>query len=284
MVGYLPYLKSLKKKELFMSSQTNKYNMSLLDIIGVSCFNTSFYFEFVFLERKDEYSYILALSVFKKTLENREPSVIMSDRELSLMNAIKTVFPNTINLLCIWHIEKNVLANCKKHFTNTDEFDIFMSNWNNVAYSTTSTIFESTLGEFELLYQTRANKSLLVLGKKNYLHFGNRSSSRAEGAHSKLKSYLQVSTGGFQGITEKFCLAIRHKFNEIKVKLANKKVKVLRCDTPLEQFCTDYIMSHFALKKIYIPYEKVKKGTMAPWADHFMVIMGLPCAHKMQHL
>ena len=81
--------------------------MSLLDIIGVSCFNTSFYFEFVFLERKDEYSYILALSVFKKTLENREPSVIMSDRELALMNAIKMVFPNTTNLLCIWNIEKN---------------------------------------------------------------------------------------------------------------------------------------------------------------------------------
>nr|KAJ0224564.1 hypothetical protein LSAT_V11C100034220 [Lactuca sativa] len=59
--------------------------------------------------------------VFKKTLENREPSVIMSDRELALMNVIKM----------------NVLANCKKHFSNTEEFDIFMSNWNNIAYLTT---------------------------------------------------------------------------------------------------------------------------------------------------
>nr|KAJ0184863.1 hypothetical protein LSAT_V11C900471780 [Lactuca sativa] len=122
--------------------KTNKYNMPLLDIIGVSCFNTSFYYGFVFLEREDEDSYIWALSVFKKTLENREPSVIMSDRELALMNAINMVFPNTTNLLCIWHIEKNVLANCKKR-------------WNNVAYSTTITIFEHNWGEFELVYSAK---------------------------------------------------------------------------------------------------------------------------------
>ena len=63
--------------------KTNKYNMPLLDIIGVSCFNTSFYSGFAFLEREDEDSYIWALSAFKKTLENCEPSVIMSDRELA---------------------------------------------------------------------------------------------------------------------------------------------------------------------------------------------------------
>ena len=57
---------------------------------------------------------------------------------------------------------------------------------------------------------------------ENYLHFGNRSSSRAEGAHAKLKQYLQVSTGGFQDVTKKICLAIKHEFNEIKVKLASE--------------------------------------------------------------
>ncbi|XP_052627581.1 protein FAR-RED IMPAIRED RESPONSE 1-like [Lactuca sativa] len=220
--------------------KTNKYNMPLLDIIGVSCFNTSFYSGFVFLEREDEDSYIWALSVFKKTLENREPSVIMSDRELALMNAINMVFPNTTNLLCIWHIEKNVLANCKKHFPHTEEFDIFMSSWNNVAYSTSKTIFEHNWGEFELFYQTKKvaikyiKKTWLPWKEKfvsawteNYLHFGNRSSSRAEGAHAKLKQYLQVSTGGFQDVTKKICLAIKHEFNEIKVKLASERIQIL---------------------------------------------------------
>ena len=134
--------------------KTNKYNMPLLDIVGVSCFNTSFYSGFVFLEKEDEASYIWALSAFKKTLESREPSVIMIDRELALMNAIKKVFPNTTNLLCIWHIEKHVLAHCKKHF-DAEEFDNFMASWINVASSTTTTIFEYNWAEFELSYQAK---------------------------------------------------------------------------------------------------------------------------------
>lgn len=199
--------------------KTNKYNMPLLDIIGVSCFNTSFYAGFVFLEREDEDSYTWALSVFKKTLENREPSVIMSDRELALMNAVKMVFPNTTNLLCIWHIEKNVLANCKKHFAHAEEFDIFMSSWKNVAYSTTTTVFRNNWGEFELLYQTKKvaieyikntwlpwKEKFVSAWTENYLHFGNRSSSRAEGAHAKLKLYLQVSTGGFEEVRKNLLL------------------------------------------------------------------------------
>nr|KAJ0199985.1 hypothetical protein LSAT_V11C600311610 [Lactuca sativa] len=105
--------------------------------------------------KEDEDSYIWALSAFQKILENCDPSVIVTDRKLALMNAIKTVFPNTRNLLCIWHIEKNVLANCTKHFEHGDEFNNLMSSWTNVAYSITPTIFENNWAEFECLYQTK---------------------------------------------------------------------------------------------------------------------------------
>ncbi|XP_023745850.1 uncharacterized protein LOC111894016 [Lactuca sativa] len=193
--------------------------------------------------REDEDSYIWALSVFKKTLENHEPSVIMSDRELALMNAINMVFPNTTNLLYIWHIEKNVLAYCKKHFAHGEEFDLFMSNWNNTKKVAIEYIKNTWLPWKEKFVSAWTEK---------YLHFGNRSSSRAEGAHAKLKQYLQVSTGGFQDVTEKICLAIKHEFNEIKVQLASEKIQVLR--------------------------------TMTPCTGHFMAIMGLPCAHKIKHL
>ncbi|KAL4561763.1 hypothetical protein LXL04_033937 [Taraxacum kok-saghyz] len=274
--------------------------MPLLDIIGVSCFNTSFYSGFAFLEREDEDSYIWALNTFKKILDNREPTVIMSDRELALMNAINVVFPSTINLLCIWHIEKNVLANCKKHFEHAEEFDIFMSSWNNVAYSTTTTIFEHNWGEFELVYQAKKvvteyikntwlpwKEKFVSAWTENYLHFGNRVSSRAEGAHAKLKLYLQVSTGGFQEVKEKICLAIKHEFNEIKVKLASQRMHVLHiCDGSNGSVFGEllYHVSHFALKKIHMQFEKLKKGTMNPCTGHFMATMGLPCAHKIKHL
>ena len=41
-----------------------------------------------------------------------EPTIIM-DRELVLMNAIKIVFPKTINHLYVWYIEKSILVKCK---------------------------------------------------------------------------------------------------------------------------------------------------------------------------
>ena len=41
------------------------------------------------------------------------PVVIVTDRDLSLMNAVKTVFPDATNLLCRFHIDRNVKAKCK---------------------------------------------------------------------------------------------------------------------------------------------------------------------------
>lgn len=136
--------------------KTNSYKKPLLDIIGVSCFNTSFYSGFAFLEREDEQGYIWALSAFKKIFgQGNQPFVIMSDRELALMNAIKTVFPSATSLLCVCHIEKNILANCKKYFRSTEEFDMFLLSWNDVVYSKTKDIYINNWSEFELLYSEK---------------------------------------------------------------------------------------------------------------------------------
>ena len=191
------------------------------------------------------------------------------------MNAIKMVFPNTRNLLCIWHIEKNVLANCNKHFEHGDEFNKFMLGWTNVAYSITPTIFQNNWAEFELLYQTKKvaleyirntwfpwKQKFVSAWTDNCLHFGNRSFSRAEGAHAKLKLYMQVSTGGFQEVKEKICLAVTHEFNEIKVKLASERIQVLlKCNVPSFRELL-YLVSHFALNEIHMQYEKMKNGNI----------------------
>ncbi|KAJ9566461.1 hypothetical protein OSB04_002427 [Centaurea solstitialis] len=107
------------------------------------------------------------------------------DGQLALMNGIKNVFPTTINLLCVWHIEKNVLANCKKYFGRPEEFDIFMSGWNNVVYSTTEALFEENWREFELIYKEKKDaleyikniwlpwkEKLVTAWTDKYLHFG----------------------------------------------------------------------------------------------------------------
>ncbi|GKA05946.1 protein FAR1-related sequence 5 [Tanacetum coccineum] len=146
-------------------------------------------------------------------------------------------------------------------------------------------MFVNNCDEFELLY--REKKDAIAYVKKNWfswkekfvsawtekhLHFGNRSSSRAKGAHAKLKLYLQVSTGGFKEVCDKLCLVVKHEFNKIKVKLASEKIKVLHnCNKPVYRKLL-YHVSQFALKEICKQYEKITKGTMAPCTGHFTLL------------
>jgi len=41
------------------------------------------------------------------------PGVIVTDRDLALMNAVKIVFPESTNFLCLFHIDMNVKTKCK---------------------------------------------------------------------------------------------------------------------------------------------------------------------------
>jgi hypothetical protein len=41
-----------------------------------------------------------------------------------------------------------------------------------------------------------------------HLHFGNRATLQVEGAHSVLKSYLQVSTGNLKAVYDKITLLL----------------------------------------------------------------------------
>nr|KAJ0199543.1 hypothetical protein LSAT_V11C600311620 [Lactuca sativa] len=94
----------------------------------------------------------------------------------------------------------------------------------------------------------------------NCLNFGNRSSSRDEGAHAILKLYMQVYTGGFQEVKEKICLAVTHEFNEIKMKLASERIQVLLKCNVLSFREILYHVSHFALNEIHMQYEKKMKN------------------------
>ena len=54
------------------------------------------------------------------------PRVIVTDRDLSLMNAMKIVFSDATNLLCRSHIDKNVKAKCKTLVAQKNAWDHVM--------------------------------------------------------------------------------------------------------------------------------------------------------------
>lgn len=82
-----------------------------------------------------------------------DPKVLCTDRELALMNAISTVFPSCQNLLCRWHINKNIVANCKAGFSNED-WGKFMDEWNFMVSSTSVQAFEEAVILFKEKFAT----------------------------------------------------------------------------------------------------------------------------------
>ncbi|KAJ7964071.1 Protein FAR1-RELATED SEQUENCE 5 [Quillaja saponaria] len=279
--------------------KTNKYKMPLLDIIGVSSFNSCFYSCFAFLQKEGEKDYIWALSMFRNLLGvSCQPSVIVCDKEFTLINAIKVVFPSTTNLLCVWHIEKNIVAKCKSHFEEGEDWDTFLSNWTCVRNSVSESKYHEALQYFESRYKEKGvllnyirstwlplKELFVVAWIEKCIHFGNHATSRAEGAHGILKKYLQVSTGDLSMVKDRICLAIKNQFQEIKAQLSSEKINVPRhFKIPLFKDLVTYV-SVFALEELFKQYKKSKFDIeLLACKGHFSATMGLPCSHKIRSL
>ena len=74
----------------------------MLDIIGVTPIGTTFSAAFAYLEGEHLNNVVWALQRFWGLFVKVDalPGVIVTDRYLSLMNAVKTIFPNATNLWC----------------------------------------------------------------------------------------------------------------------------------------------------------------------------------------
>ena len=98
--------------------KTNRFNMLLLDILGSTGLGKTFYVAFIFLSGETEEDYHAGLKMLGDIIKRREiesPKVIVTDQDLGLIKAVDTVFSNTANLLCLWHINKNVLSYGRQH-------------------------------------------------------------------------------------------------------------------------------------------------------------------------
>ena len=95
--------------------KTNRYRFPLLDIVGVTPTEMTFSIAFAYLEEEHINNIVWALEWFRSIFMRRDtiPQVIVIDKDSTLTNAVKTVFPKSTNLLCQFHIDKNVKAKCK---------------------------------------------------------------------------------------------------------------------------------------------------------------------------
>ncbi|CAG8458404.1 9522_t:CDS:2 [Cetraspora pellucida] len=215
--------------------KTNKYRMPLLNVVGITSFNTTFFSCFIFMKDEDEEDYLWALTCITKLFNGiSNPHVIVTDRELALMNALKTAFLDSTNLLCLWHINKNIMKNCKSQFEE-----------------------------------------------------GTTVTSRVEGAHATIKTYLHTSAGDLRNVRIKLSLAVNNQKQELDTKISSEKIRfpTFVQNNSLYANIKNKI-SNFALKKVDEQYQRIKCATtqdpLPPCTGSFSSTMGLPCAHKIQ--
>jgi hypothetical protein len=99
--------------------KTNRFRIPLLNLCGVTGNKKTIQAALCFLSGEKEEDYEWAMTQFKELLEEHDipwPVSMVTDRELALMNALDTVFPEVVHILCTWHVNMNILANCRKHF------------------------------------------------------------------------------------------------------------------------------------------------------------------------
>ncbi|KAH1193809.1 putative protein FAR1-RELATED SEQUENCE 10 [Glycine max] len=82
--------------------KTNRYRLPLLDFVGVTPTTMTFFPGFAYLEAKRVNNIVWALERFRGLFLRNDhlPVVIVTDRHLTLMNAVKIVFLKCTNLLC----------------------------------------------------------------------------------------------------------------------------------------------------------------------------------------
>lgn len=120
----------------------NKYRLPLLNVVGTTCLNRTFYVAFGFLlqEKKEDFTWFLMIlhSLYRR-LDLEDLKVIVTDRDTALMAAIHEIFPRTTNLLCLWYINKCVQSEWKPIFQDSEkseeEWTAFYEKWKVVVYA-----------------------------------------------------------------------------------------------------------------------------------------------------
>ena len=305
--------------------KTNKYQMPLLDMIGVDACQRSFCIAFAFLSGEQEEDYIWALERLQSLYEAcnaRLPSVVLTDRCLACINAVTTVFPLAESLLCLWHANKAVLAHCLPIFTlqeylaagivaktsakkgsKPDGWAEFYNSWHSIIQSPTEVTFNERVADFEKKYLPDHAEEVAYIKKTwlepykeklvkawvdQYMHFGNVATSRVEGIHALLKSYLKTNKFDLFDVWRTIKHAVENQLLELQSTQARQHTRKPTEHLGGSLFSSLYgWVSHEAIKKVEEQrklLEKTDPPVSSVCTGAFTRSYGLPCVHKIKSL
>lgn len=249
---------------------------------------------FCFLLGETQQDFTWAFQCFQEL--RISPGVIVMDGDQAQKNASEAVFPHTPTLLCVWHVNQCVLANCKSIIGDTD-WEAFALSWRTVIQAPTIEQFDQHWLKFQTQYSTPKTQQCVAYLKKEWLkpgqrerlveawasqhlHFGVRVTSRAEGAHAYIKRYLggKKTKGDLYSSWLLIEAAIVNQITAVSTRTSIQQDRApLNIDKNLYRGCFGVITWH-ALRLVQRHLEIVSLP-LKPCTGSFTQAMGLPCAH-----
>ncbi|CAN1146506.1 PKS-NRPS hybrid synthetase cheA [Linum perenne] len=251
--------------------KTNRYGYPLVELIGITPVKKSFTIAYVIMKDESIDSYKWVLEKLKMLVEEDSvPNVIVTDRELGLLAAIKETFPHSVHLLCIWHIS-NVVETRAKNMVKDGKLGKNIKNrwWKDVLEASTDVEFQSGWEDFQKTWPgmvSYLNNTWMPHSKKfikcytnKVMHFGNTTTSRVESSHAALKLCLVNSA-----------LALDTVWKRTHTLLEGQHVDIRNS---LEQSCSVHIPSnhgrlfsslagHVATYAIILMHEEYDRGVV----------------------
>ncbi|XP_028077088.1 uncharacterized protein LOC114279098 [Camellia sinensis] len=244
--------------------KTNRYRIPLLEIVGVTSTEMTFSVAFAYLqyERVDNYAWVLA--TLRDVMDGFVvPTIIVTNRELALMNAIQKIFSSGRHLLCRWHImyssseiqyDERLKSLLKEFSSYPDAVKYIMDTWL-VPYK----------------------DKFVAAWTDTCMHCGN-----AESAHAKLKRQLGSCQVSFQASFEKIHSLLELQHTDIRASF-EKSLTVVQHQFKPSQFRE--LRGNVSISALEYLFEESKRANSIGIDVEACGCVrrhthGLPCAHE----
>lgn len=198
--------------------RTNRFNLPLLHIVGLSRMNITIHVAQVFMSGETGEDFAWTLQELKELITRHGVAtllVIFCDCDLALLKALEYAFPAVSVLMCAWHITKDVETHARRHglpreldqeastprkpkWRESAEHRQFCDAFDRLVRSNTVKDYEFRRPELHALCSKEAAyvddgwldiwlTRMVQCCTSRVTHFGVQSTSRVEGYHSALK-------------------------------------------------------------------------------------------------
>ncbi|KAG7562134.1 hypothetical protein FFLO_02416 [Filobasidium floriforme] len=194
--------------------RTNKFKLPLFHVVAATGANCSFTIAFGYLAREQEDDYLWAMHNLRDLLRIVPVKTFVTDNDKALRNAIDRVYPETTKLLCIWHINKNIVS--RKKGIAEEDWNKMLAHWYRIVRAPTLTEFEEVLTSFAMEWTYRDDTEaactymmtlfndaeyFCAYATRGKFHLNATATSVVEGSHAALKRSLNARASDLYHVT-----------------------------------------------------------------------------------